>query len=177
MGKRLSSTKAAALSAGSVIFSVLPFMTYASAAPMDCPLERAHYVIRDERDMTAGFVIRRADTAATPMLFFFVHSTSSNTTAWFIPYRSSATARLASTTDIDASGWRPDNPHPLGDLDYGATDDEGHSLENFRFHQGAAAPAVILIPGLQDVLHYGFRSDSQEGLSLAFLDLIACDPG
>lgn len=167
--KSLWGIKAAKLAAWLVIFSGV--ITHAYAVTPDCPLERARYFIRDEQGMTAGFRLR------PPNLFFFVHSAGRNTTSWFLPYRAGGTTHLASTTDITAPNWRLDGPKPLGELDYSVSDDEGRPMPDFWFHQGAKAPAHILIPRLQDVLLYGAPSDSHEGLSLAFLDLDACDPG
>ena len=158
--------KPANLAAWLVIFS--GFVAQACGASLDCPLERARYVIRDEQGMTAGFRLRPPD------LFFFVNAASRNTTSWFLP--ASGAMHLASTTDIMAPGWRLDGPKPLGDLDYAVTDDVDRPLPDFWFHPGVKAPAHILIPRLQDVLLYGAPSDSHEGLSLAFLDLDGCDP-
>jgi hypothetical protein len=160
-----------------VVFLSLFFAALASAAPADCPLEKARYVIRDEQGMTAGFR-SRPDSPAN--VFLFVHSASQNQTDWFRPYRAGGSGfetHLASTTDITALDWRPDGPKPLGDLDYAATDDNGRPMPDFWLHRGAKAPAHILIPRLQDVLLYGAPSDSHEGLSLAFLDFDGCDPG
>ena len=127
-----------------------------------CPLEAAHYVIRDGQEVTAGFALKEQ------RLFFFVHAQES--TQWFVPEGT----RLRSTTDVTAPGWRVDGPEPVGDVDASATDEKGVALAGYRFQVGAAAPAHILIPRLQDVLHYGFVSDSREGLSLAFLDYAGC---
>ena len=178
MAERFLRIMAVSLAAWLVVFFGLPSITRVSAAPPDCPLEKAHYVIRDEQGMTAGF--RSGQAGAEPDIFFFVRSESRNKTAWFLPYRASGpgiTTHLASTTDITAPGWRPDGPKSLGDLDYAVTDDDGRPVPDFWFHQGAKAPAHILIPRLQDVLLYGAPSDSHEGLSLAFLDFDTCDPG
>jgi hypothetical protein len=170
--------RAVSLAAWLVVFSGLPSITQVSAAPPDCPLEKARYVIRDEQDMTVGFRLRQA--GAEPDIFFFVRSEIRNKTAWFLPYRASGpgiTTHLASTTDVAAPDWRLDGPKPLGDLDYAVTDDKDRPVPDFWFRQGAKAPAHILIPRLQDVILYGAPSDSHEGLSLAFLDFEACDPG
>ena len=131
-----------------------------------CPLEAAHYVVRDEQGVTAGFRVQGA------RLFFFVHAAGQDSTQWFLP---GSKGRLISTGDITLPGWRVDGPSPVGALDYSATDENGGKLVDFYFHTGAPAPAHILIPRLQDVLHYGFVSDSREGLSLAFLDYDRCD--
>lgn len=157
--------KAASLAAGLVICSGV--ITHACAAPADCPLEHARYVIRDEQGIIAGFGLR------PPELFFFVRSP--DRTAWFVP--ASGAALLVSTTDVMASGWRADGSHPLGDLAYAVTDADGRVMPDVWFHMGIASPAHILIPRLQDVLLYGAPSDSHEGLSLAFLDLDGCEPG
>ena len=130
----------------------------------DCPLEHARYVIRDEAGMRAGFRMERG------RLFFFVHATSPDSTQWFL-----AGENLVSTSDVTAPGWRADGPQPLGTLGYMATDEKGTALTDFSFAPGAPAPAVIVIPRLQEVLHYGFVSDAKEGLSLAFLDYAGCE--
>jgi hypothetical protein len=157
--------------------AVLSLSSITTAAPAGCPLEKAHYVIRDEQGMTAGFASRQDFPAD---VFLFVHSAIRNETAWFRPYRASGagvTTHLASTTDIAAPDWRADGPKPLGDLDYSATDENGRPMPDFWLHEGTKAPAHILIPSLQDMLLYGAPSDSHEGLSLAFLDFDRCDPG
>jgi hypothetical protein len=159
------------------VFLSLFSIGHASAVPADCPLEKSRYVIRDERDMTAGFASRQDSPAD---VFLFVHSASRNETAWFRPYRAGSpdfATHLASTTDITAPDWRMDGPKPLGDLDYAAIDENGRPMPDFWLHRGIRAPAHILIARLQDVLLYGAPSDSHEGLSLAFLDFDGCNPG
>ena len=134
-----------------------------SPALAACPLQAARYAIRDEQGVTAGFAAQRE------RLFFFVRSPEAM--QWFMPVGS----RLVSTGDVLAPGWRADGPEPIGALNYSATNEKGEAMAGYVFQIGARAPAHILIPKLQEVLHYGFVSDAKEGLSLAFLDLAGCD--
>jgi hypothetical protein len=141
----------------------------AADALSGCPIERARYVVRDERGITAGFVLRQG------AMFFFVHRAERDMTNWFQPATGPA-ASFVSTTDITASDWRADGPHPLGDLNYTVTDANDRPIPDFRFHAGVNAPAHVRIPRLQEELLYGFVSDSRDNLSLAFLDFDVCAP-
>jgi hypothetical protein len=118
--------------------------------------------------MAAGFVAR--EPGSSPDVFFFVRWAAR--TAWFLP---SGAGHLVSAAGVTA----PDGSRsgPPGALDVSIMDENGHPLPDIQFRKGMAAPAHILIPNLQGLLLYGWRSDSQDSLSLAFLDLESCDPG
>jgi hypothetical protein len=149
-----------------------------------CDTENARYVVRDRKDITAGFARRKAQAAEgahPPELMFYVTMGAVRQTYWFeFSYSNgqeiqvhlmSVPAPGRASTMLGALGG-PD--HPLGDrlLDYLAVD------QSYRFiglapRPGALAPQHILVPQLRAAFWY--ETQPKQAMPLAFFDLARCD--
>ena len=111
---------------------------------------------------------------------FRIHMGKTSRTYWFLPWPGGTDDQqhLASTTDVDAPGWKPpnpdDGPRPLGDLDYIATDAQ-YNVIDYIPRSGGPAPAHILIPRLGDALwHQIAHLNPRDGAPKQFFDLVGC---
>src|SRR5947209_683805 len=100
----------------------------AAASTAQCPVEHAHYVLRNNPAVTAYF--RDVDSGSDwpSRLALAVHDAGSGKTFWWLPWLGGTDGlqNVASTNDVTRSGWRPPNPdggpRPYGDRQYIGTD-------------------------------------------------------
>jgi hypothetical protein len=152
---------------------LLTFAMLSSPAAV-CPLEQAHYILRDAPGVTAGF---------RPVERLFVRTTQPDRTWWFLPYSGNGVGtrgHLASTHDVTAGGWTPPDPdsakaRPLGDLDYLAMTADYRVLAAGALRARQPAPAHLLVPDLQHALWYRTPSDARQSVPTAFFDLTDCE--
>jgi hypothetical protein len=152
----------------------------AVTSALSCTVEEAHYKLRTAPDVTARFQDVKTTRDASGVddwpghVAFGIHLQKANRTFWFLPWPGGTDGllHLASTTDINASDWKPpnpdDGPRPLGDLDYLATDAQYTFLDHIP-RRGEEAPAHILLENL------GSRMGPWEPKQ--FFDLVACTRG
>lgn len=152
----------------------------AAAAALSCKVEAARYALRTAPQVTAEF----HDVASGPDwpsgVAFAIHLGADGRTQWFLPWAGGTDGlqHLASTTEVTRPGWSPPSPdggpRPLGDLDYIATDAAYAVLDDIP-RRGAAAPAHILLPELDDRLRRD-PSGPRTGAPTQFFDLTGCAP-
>ena len=113
-------------------------------------------------------------------LAFRIHLARSGRSYWFLPWPGGTDdlQHLASTTDVDAPGWRPPSPdggpRPLGDIDYIATDAQYRVIDGIP-QRGGIAPAHILLPNLGDHLwHQSPIVEPRDAAPKQFFDLVSC---
>jgi hypothetical protein len=149
-----------------------------------CDVEHARYALRGAPGITAGF--RGRDASGTPdwpvTTFFFVHSSRTDRTWWFLPWPagSAGIPHLASTTDVEKPGWTPPDPdggpRPLGDLDFYSFRRD-YTVDDRLPTAGGEAPPHIFVPQLGDALRHPPDPDGREDLPIAFFDLVDdCGP-
>jgi len=165
------------------MIGVLLTLAVLSSPAATCPLEQAHYALRDAPGVTAGFrsVERSRDWEAG--LALFVRSTQPDRTWWFLPYSGNGVGtrgHLASTHDVTARGWVAPDPdsgkeRPLGDLDYLAMTADYRVIETVALRARQPAPAHLLIPDLQQALWYRTPWDARQSVPTAFFDLTGCE--
>lgn len=147
-------------------------LALAAASLTSCPVERAHYVLRDHPGLTADFrsVARSPDWPSG--LALGVHHTASGRTFWWLPWNggSDGLQNVASTGDVTARGWHPPDPdggpRPYGDRHYIGTDATYRILSGAP-RRGEPAPAHMLFPD---------SAGSQDRVFVArqFFDLVGC---
>jgi hypothetical protein len=165
-----------------MIGMLLTFAMLSSTAA-SCPLERAHYVLRDAPGVVAGFRPVERSPVWGAGLALYVRSAQPERTWWFLPYSGNGVGtrgHLASTHDVTARGWVAPGPdsvkeRPLGDLDYLAMTVDYRVLEAGALRAGQGAPAHLLIPDLQHALWYRTPSDARQSVPTAFFDLTGCE--
>jgi hypothetical protein len=158
----------------------------AAVASLACTVEHAHYAMRTAPEIRANF--RDVETAMggdgiddwPSHLAFRIHMAKTNRTYWFLPSPGGTNdlQYLVSTTDVDASDWKPPNPdggpRPLGAFGYIATDAHYNVIDNIPRRNGPA-PAHILLPELGDALwHQKAELVPRDGAPKQFFDLVAC---
>ncbi|MFN3675955.1 MAG: hypothetical protein ACK4TC_08240 [Sphingomonas pseudosanguinis] len=149
-------------------------LALAAAALTPCPVERAHYILRDHPDVTADFRSVARDPDWPSGLALGVHHTASGRTFWWLPWNggSDGLQNVASTGDVTAKGWHPPDPdggpRPFGDRHYIGTDAAYHILNRVP-NRGEPAPAHMLFPD---------SAGSQDHVFVArqFFDLAGCRP-
>src|SRR3954470_4458059 len=108
----------------------------AAASVMSCTNERARYALRTSPEVTAEFRPIESGDDWPARLAMRIHFAKSGRTYWFLPWSggSDGLQHLASTTDVEAAGWRAPSadggPRPLGDLDYIGVDGAYRVIEN-----------------------------------------------
>jgi len=144
-----------------------------------CSPEQAHYVLRDDSAITARFL----EVPATPDwpagLALRLHSARSGSNHDFLPWRGGSDGRLhlASTSDVTAAQWHvpgPDQPRPLGDVEYIGVDQDYNLLADLP-QRGAVAPVHFLLPDLREALWYRAPDDQREATVRQFFDRDRCD--
>jgi hypothetical protein len=151
------------------------FAALLAAAAAVCPLTEARYALRADRDVTAEFRQAPIDGSWPGGVAFRVAFARSGHVYWFLPWSGGASGvdHLASTTAVDAPGWRPpdpdDGPRPLGDLTYIAADG-GYAIQPGSPKRGGAAPLHILLPELGDRTWRAGR----DAAPMQFFDLVRC---
>jgi hypothetical protein len=104
-----------------------------------------------------------------------IHFAKSGRTYWFLPWSggSDGLQHLASTTDVEATGWRAPSadggPRPLGDLDYIGVDGSYRVIENMP-RRGRPAAAHFLLPNLGDRVWHS----NHDAAPKQFFDLVSC---
>ena len=165
-----------------MIAALLTFAALSSTAA-SCPLERAHYALRDAPGVVAGFRPVARSPAWGEGLALFVRTAQPDRTWWFLPYSGNGVGtrgHLASTRDVTAPGWVAPGPddgraRPLGDLDYLAMTADYRVIEGGALRARQPAPAHLLIPDLQQALWYRTPSDERQSVPTAFFDLTDCE--
>jgi hypothetical protein len=142
-----------------------------------CPVERAKYVLRGTT-ISAKFTPRRPTQDWPTAVEFSIHSDAPQATYVFLPYEGNGQGIVTHLASVEnsASPPAPDEKtgRPPGDLDYLVADPSYQFDQQFRPVPGARAPAHVLIPGLQEALHYRAGKDHKQNVPLAFFDLVAC---
>ena len=144
----------------------------AVALMSQCPVERAHYVLRRDPNVTAYF--RRVDSGRDwpSGLALAVHHNSSGKTFWWLPWvgGTDGLQNVASTEDVTKKGWQPpsadDGPRPYGDRQYLGTD-AGYNIISDWLHRGTIAPAHMLFPNSAGSHDTVFPTKQ-------FFDLVSC---
>jgi hypothetical protein len=122
-----------------------------AASMSQCPVERAHYVLRHNPNVTAHFRTVDSFPDWPSGLALAVHHTSSGKTFWWLPWLGGTDGlqNVASTEDVTKRGWRPpnpdDGPRPHGNRQYLGTD-AGYNILSGWLHRGAIAPVHMLFP-------------------------------
>lgn len=129
---------------------MIAILALAATLAMQCPVERAHYVLRNNPEISADF---RA-IASTPDwpsgLALAVHGKSGET-SWWLPWNGGTDGlqHVASTVDVESDGWKPPSPdggpRPFGDRQYLGTD-AAYTVIDHVPHKGEMAPAHMLFP-------------------------------
>jgi hypothetical protein len=149
----------------------------APAPAAACAAERAHYVLRGHRALTADFVNVGRTEGWLTALALRIHSSETRRDYWFmLSWGSSGQITLASTTDPGARNWRPSPEDggggPVIDMPYFQADaDFDFYLEGPQI--GDPAPRYILIPDLAETLQ---RMPAGESVPFTFFQLSRCDP-
>jgi hypothetical protein len=144
----------------------------AAASMTQCPVERAHYVLRHNSDVTAHFRMVDSGSDWPSGLALAVHHKSSGKTFWWLPWAGGTNdlQNVASTEDVTKRGWRPPNPdggpRPYGDRQYVATDAAYNVLSGW-LHRGTMAPAHILFADSAGAHDTVFPTKQ-------FFDLVSC---
>src|SRR4051812_37596775 len=100
----------------------------AAASMTQCSIERAHYVLRHNPDVTAHFRTIHSGPDWPSGLALAVHHKSSGKTFWWLPWAGGTDGlqNVASTQDVTKPGWRPPSPNggprPYGNRQYVGTD-------------------------------------------------------
>jgi hypothetical protein len=157
----------------------LSLLALASAATDACPIENAHYALRNQPSITADFRDVNSGREWPSQLVMSLHDKATGRTYWWVPWNGGTNGQqnLASTTDGSVPGWQPpnpdDGPRPLGDVSFIATDAQ-YGLWDHVPVRGGPAPAHFLIPDLREALWYRTPPDAREGTVREFFDLVSC---
>lgn len=147
-------------------------LVLAASTVTQCPVERAHYVLRHHPDWTAEF--REVDSGADwpSGVALAIHNGKTKETFWWLPWNGGTDGlqNVASTTDVTAKGWKPPSPdggpRPQGNRQYlGFT--AGYDLISSVPRRGEIAPSHMLFPnsaGARDEA-FGWKD---------FFDLVTC---
>ena len=144
----------------------------AAASMSRCPVERAHYVLRQNPNVTAYFRTVPTFPDWPSGLALAVHHRSSGKTFWWLPWLGGTDAlqNVASTEDVTKRRWRPpnpdDGPRPYGNRQYLGTDG-AYNIVSGWLHRGTIAPAHMLFPdsaGSHDIVLPAKQ----------FFDLVSC---
>ncbi|ESQ81820.1 hypothetical protein AEAC466_19855 [Asticcacaulis sp. AC466] len=145
----------------------------ALAVAATCPVEKAHYSLRHQRDVTLSVVQVERSQDWPSGIALALHNRLPGHTTYFLPWNGGNDGRqnVAHTTDVTRPDFHlpsPDGgPGRLGDMEYiGA--DANYDLINHAPQKGDAAPAHILMSGLADSSWQGDAIDKQ------FFDLDGC---
>lgn len=148
---------------------MLTFLALAAASP--CPVERAHYVLRDDAGVTARFHSIRTEPAWPGGLALAVRIARSGRTYWLLPAdggtRDRPFAKLARGPGSPPGGL-------AGSTDFLHTD------ESYRFlrpvpRRGDPAPAHLLLPHFgREIWYASDRSDERDAFPRSFFDLVGC---
>ena len=148
-------------------------------AKTGCPTERARYELMGSPGFTAGFLPQARRPGWLTDVAFFVRSSQSGKTFWFLFDRGSAQyINMISTTDVTTPGWAPPDPdggvRPLDEMHYLAAD-KALKFDPDLPSQGAPAPAYVLLPDLAENLRHGQKSGAGEHAPTEFFKLVGCD--
>ncbi|AYV47120.1 hypothetical protein CFHF_01175 [Caulobacter flavus] len=153
------------------------FAIILAAAAIACPVEQARYVLRDAPAVTAAFFPVEGGPDWPQRVALKVDTGQGR--YWFLPYDggTSGITRVASTTDVQAPGWKPPHPdggpRPLGDLEYLAADATWRLIEGAP-GRGQPAPAHIFLSELDDRLRHPPGDQPRDSVPRQFFDLAAC---
>ena len=144
----------------------------AAASMSQCSVERAHYVLRHDPNVTAYF--RKVDSGRDwpSGLALAIHHKSSGKTFWWLPWVGGADGlqNVASTEDVTKKGWQPpnpdDGPRPYGDRQYLGADARYNIISDW-LDRGTVAPAHMLFPNSASSHHTAFPTKQ-------FFVLVSC---
>jgi hypothetical protein len=151
---------------------MLSLWALVAASAVQCPVESAQYVLRDDPDISAYFRRVEGGPHWPNGVALAIHSRSSGETSWWLPWNGGTNnlQNITSTTDVTASDWRPPSPdggpRPHGNREYLGFD-EGYNVINAVPRSGQSAPAHILIPN-------SGGSNDRIFPSKQFFDLVSC---
>lgn len=151
---------------------MLGLLALAAASITQCPVERAHYVLRHNPKVTASFRTVDSGPDWPSGLALAVHHQDTGKTFWWLPWLGGTDGlrHMASTQDVTKRGWRPpnpdDGPRPYGDRQYLGTDAAYNILSGW-LHRGAVAPVHMLFPKSASARDKVFPTKQ-------FFDLVSC---
>ena len=154
----------------------MPLVLALAAAAATCPIEQARYALRTQPAVTAVFRDVNSGNDWPSQLALGVRGGGLRRTWWFVPWEggTDGASHLASTTDVEAPGWRPPDPdggpRPHGDFVFIATDAR-YDLLHDGVRAGGPAPAHMFIYNLSDVVWH----TEYTPFAMEFFDRIACD--
>jgi hypothetical protein len=150
----------------------------AAAVTAACPVERAHYSLRHEPNVTMSFVQIPATQDWPSGVAAIIRFKDTGRHYDFLPWNGGTDDRqnFAFTDDVTKPDFHlpsPDGgPGRRGDLEYLATDAQ-YDIIDHAPTKGEAAPAHILLPGLREVTWYS-DSNARDAAGKAFFDLDGC---
>jgi len=121
----------------------------AAASLIQCPVERAHYALRHDPNVTAHFRTVDSGPGWPSGLALAVHHKDTGQTFWWLPWDGGTDGmqNVASTEDVTKRNWRPPDPdggpRPYGDRQYFGTDAAYNVLSN-GLRRGTLAPAHMI---------------------------------
>ena len=130
---------------------MLGLFALAAASISQCPVEHAHYVLRQNPDVTADFRTIDSGPDWPSGLSLAVRHKSAGKTFWWLPWvgGTDGLQNVASTEDVTKLGWKPPNPdagqRPYGNRQYVGTDGAYNVLSD-SLQKGTAAPVHMLFP-------------------------------
>jgi hypothetical protein len=144
----------------------------AAVSLSQCPVERAHYVLRHNSNVTAYFRQVESGRDWPSGLALAIHHKSSGKTSWWLPWLGGTDGlqNVASTENVMAKGWQPPSadggPRPYGDRQYLGTDARYNILSDW-LRRGTIAPAHMLFPNSASSRDTVFPTKQ-------FFDLVSC---
>jgi hypothetical protein len=145
---------------------------FAAASLARCPVEHAHYSLRNNPGIAAYFRQVNSGSNWPSGLALAIHHKSSGKTFWWLPWvgGTDGLQNMASTEDVTKKGWRPpspdDGPRPYGDRQYLGTD-AGYNIISDWLRRGTIAPAHMLFPNSASARDTVFPTKQ-------FFDLVSC---
>lgn len=142
-----------------------------------CPAERAQYAASDSSGFTAGFMAKPPGGQFISDLAFYLHSSATKRTFWFLFDAGSARyMNLISASDVRRKGWAPPDPDGRSNRPYFDTHylqaDSGLVFRPQAPHRGEPAPVYILLPDLAQAMWYSL--EPREGAPIGVYKLIGC---
>lgn len=147
----------------------------AAASVAACPVERAHYTLRHNPEVTAYFRPVESGHDWPSGLALAVHHKRSGKTFWWLPWNGGTDdlQNVASTQDVTVEGWQPPSPdggpRPYGNRQYLGTD-AAYNIIGHVPKRGEPAPAHMLFPNSAGSGDTVFPTKQ-------FFDLVSCEGG
>lgn len=154
-------------------------LALALSSVLQCRVEDARYALRTKPAVSAYFKPVESGADWPSGLVLVTHFGDTGHDYWWLPWNGGTDdlQNVASTTDVDAPGWRPPSPdggpRPLGNMEYIATNAHYDVIDSTP-KRGGTAPAHILLSHLGDGAWHGGVYAQRDSAPKQFFDVVSC---